>query len=249
MRITSHWFPPALALLQTLLFLGLIASDYVREHGRKGFDAPDYIRKDLARPFFEPEDLCPDLVGFSAASEIGMALNPPAYLISGAVQSIVNWGRCPPDLRPRGQILTAAFVAPCWLLVGRNVRRFARRRWRRQAEGELVRSFLAFGLVLLFLLGLVQLLLSALAFFHTEWIGIRLLGLAVWPFYITMLVAEPLRFWPFTRIDRSAPGRLDQPGGRVGAILAVHQNRSERPWLCTIEHLSGPSAVGAIYAP
>ena len=57
--VTSKWFPPILALVQTMRHVGMIAFAYGDAvHYEKSVDLWAYIRKDLARPLFEPFEFC-----------------------------------------------------------------------------------------------------------------------------------------------------------------------------------------------
>src|SRR5258706_600077 len=122
--VTSCWFPPILALLQAARYLGFIGYDYwIAAQNEKRFDVGEFLRRDLARPLFEPYEFCGGWTHYSPAQSANFGLDLPAYVGATLLHSAVNFrGSCADALMtPRGQIITAPFVLALWFFVGLSV--------------------------------------------------------------------------------------------------------------------------------
>ena len=81
MFVTSRWFPSGLALLQTLRHVALISFGYwAAEQNERRFDAVEFIRADLARPFFEPYAFCGAWTHYSGPQSAAISLDLPPIL-------------------------------------------------------------------------------------------------------------------------------------------------------------------------
>jgi hypothetical protein len=201
--VTSRWFPQILALFVTTLHIGLIGYDFgAVGETESHYNARQYIRRDLERPFFEPSDFCGAYTRYSAVQSLALGLDAPAYVAAALLASAINRsGTCLETLMtPRGQVLAVVFVALLWFVVGLSIRRFAQRRWRNAADGRLSLAFFWAGLTPL-PLAIFAMLLGLLDFFVSDVaVSVRLAGFAFWMLYISTLSAERLRLWPFTSI-------------------------------------------------
>jgi hypothetical protein len=57
--VAEKWFPLVFALVQVLRHVGTLASDYwIAARGEPTFVVMEFVRRDLARPFFEPSGFC-----------------------------------------------------------------------------------------------------------------------------------------------------------------------------------------------
>jgi len=160
------------------------------------------VRRDLERPLFEVYEFCGAWTHYPAGQSIALGLDLPAYLAATLLHSAVNLRATCVDalLTPRGQIVTALFVPPLWLLVGLSIRRLAQRRWRHATAGRFSRALVSLGLMPL-PLGIFALLVGALGLFVSDVsLSARLAGFAFWMFYISTLSAERLRLRPFKSI-------------------------------------------------
>lgn len=130
---TSRWFPLTFALLQTVRHVGLIGYDYWRYEER--FRVVDSLKRDLARPLFEPSGFCGAWISYASGQTADLGLDMPAYAAGMLLHSVVNWSpACDATLTtPRGQLIAAVFVMPVWFLTGLSIRRLSQRRWRRRA--------------------------------------------------------------------------------------------------------------------
>jgi hypothetical protein len=185
------------------IHIGLIGSDYwAAARNEKHFDARRFVRRDLERPLFEVYGFCGGWTQYSAVQSVALGLDLPAYVTATLLHSAINWRATCVDalLTPRGQIVTAIFVPPFWLVVGLSIRRLAQRRWRHATAGRLARAFVSLGLIPL-PLGVFALLVGALGLFVSDVsLSARLAGFAFWMFYISTLSAERLRLRPFKSI-------------------------------------------------
>ncbi|MCE5310153.1 MAG: hypothetical protein LLG20_21165 [Acidobacteriales bacterium] len=187
-----------LAVLQTLLYFGLLGYDYW--HGARDQKLPnirEYLRQDLARPLFEPSGWCGAYTVFGFGQSAVMGIDLPAIMSASFLLAAVNGkAACVESLiTPRGQMITAVFVLPLWFMLGTSIRRLAQRHWRKQV-GRRLRPILAVGLVAL-PIGVFCLVCSVVAFFSESSLSVRLAGFAFWLIYIAALVAERLRVGPF----------------------------------------------------
>ncbi len=198
---TARWFPLVFALLQTLRHVGFIGYDYYRQNER--VQVLDFLKRDLARPFFEPSGFCGAWTSYSPGQTADLGLDMPAYAAGTVLHSLVNWSlACDATLTtPRGQLLAAIFVMPVWFLAGLSIRRMSQRRWRRRA-GRFWRLPLSFGLVVAAMLGFSMLVVSLGSVFVSG-VGhaLRAVGLAFWLLALAALCAERLRSRPFDRVD------------------------------------------------
>lgn len=201
--VTSRWFPPLLALVATTAHIALIGHDYwAAERNEKHFNARQFVRKDLQRPFFEPYGFCGAWVHYAAGQGIALGLDFPAYIAATVAQSAASQQITCVDAvsTPRGQVLTLGFVFPLWFLVGLTVRRLCQRRWRRGTTARFSRTLIFVGLVP-FPIGVATLLFACLGFFVSDKsISLRLAGFAFWMFYTSILSAERLRLWRFKSV-------------------------------------------------
>jgi hypothetical protein len=199
---TSRWFAPVFAVLRTARHAGMIAYSYWSASQNE--DVWPFIRNDLSGPLFEADSSCGWWSTYDGSSTALQGLDFPAYDAAMLFHSVVTWNESCVDtlMTPRGQIVVVPFVFLLWLLVGLSIRRFAQRRWRRQAGGRLSRVLLSCGLVpapfALFglLLGAVGLGASGVG------VGIRLAAMSVWFLYLSLLAAERLRVWPFGELEQ-----------------------------------------------
>ena len=203
----SRWFPASLALFQTILYFGLLGHDYWsavhKEHIR---NLREYFHEDLARPLFEPPELCQYCWGVAPGQSAVLGLDAPAHLGTILLYSAMNRQLACQEtlLTPRGQLVTAAFVPPLWVLEGLSSRRLAQRRWHRRLTGRLSRSIVFLGLIPS-PLGAAALLMGVLSIFALKIsIAVRLLGLGFWLLFLSVLAEERLRVWPFRSVDVSA---------------------------------------------
>jgi hypothetical protein len=204
--LTSRWFPIVLAVVQIVRHIGLLGFGYwsTTQH-EKRFDAGQFIRRDLARPLFEPYGFCGAWTQYSALQSADFGFDLPAYASAMLFYSAVT--RQPTCIdafaTPRGQIIAAAFVAPVWFCFGLGVRRLAQRRWRRQATGRIARVFLFFC-VIPGLLGFVAFLLSIVGLMMSDAsVSARMAGTGFWSLCLGAWGAERLRIWPFNGRDRA----------------------------------------------
>ena len=203
MVLTSHLFPPALAILQTVRHLGLIAYTYweaARSNSR--FDVWEFIQKDFARPWFEPYGFCGAYTHYASGQVAVLGLDFPAYLAATLFHSIVTWSASCVDalMTPRGHVMSAVFVLPLWFLTGLSIRRLLQLQWRRRANHFIGRAFLTLGLLLI-PFGVLSLVGSVFYLLAVDiWQAIRFVGLAFWFLYFAALATERLRVWPFDRI-------------------------------------------------
>ena len=208
--VTSRWLPPLLALVQTVRHVWMIAYTYwTAAQTDSRFDVGQFIRRDLARPLFEPYPFCGAWTHYLSAQSAALGLDLPAYAAATLLHSAMTWQISCLDaiMTPRGHILSAAFVLPLWFLVGLSIRRFAQRRWHRRVEGRIKRTLIVFGLIPL-PLGLLALIFSVVGLFFSDiGLSVRLAGIAFWAVYVSALAAERLRFWPFDGAQlRAQPG-------------------------------------------
>jgi hypothetical protein len=198
--VTSRWFPPLLAFLQTVRHLGLVGYDYwAAAQNEKHFNVGEFLRRDLARPLFEPSGFCGGWTHYTGGQSAVLGLDLPAYVVATLLHSAINWQAACEDalMTPRGQIITAVFVLLLWFLVGLSIRRLVQRRWRRPIAGRLSRILVSLGLISL-PFGLLWLLFSVVGLFVSEvGLSVRVAGFAFWMLYLATLIAERLRFWPF----------------------------------------------------
>ena len=214
--MTSRWIPPLLALLQTVRHLCMIAYTYwAAAQNERGFDVGQFIRRDLARPLFEPYGFCGAWTHYASGQTALLGLDLPAYAAATLLHSAMTWqASCVDAITiPRGHILSAAFVLPFWFLVGLSMRRFAQRCWHPRAEGRIKRALIALGLIPL-PFGVLALICSLVVFFVSDvGLSVRLAGIAFWMLYPAALAAERLRIWPFDWVVRTRPGfPAEEPG-------------------------------------
>lgn len=198
--VTSRWFPLMLALLQTVRHVSCLAYDYLDYEERS--KVIDFVKRDLARPLFQPSGFCGAWVSYSSGQTANLGLDMPAYAAGGLLHSAVN--RSPAcDLTlttPRGQIIAAAFVFPVWWFAGLSIRRLAQRRWRRHASRRW--RLPLWCCLLVAPLGFLMLAFSvAGVFVGTIGSALRALGLAFWLLAFATLAAERLRVWRFNGAD------------------------------------------------
>jgi len=190
----------------------MIACTYwvVAQNGSR-FDVGEFIRKDLARPLFEPYGFCGAWTHYASGQSAVLGLDLPAYAVATVLHSVMTRQTSCVDAltTPRGHILSAAFVLPLWFFVGLSIRRLAQRRWHHRAEGRIRRASIALGLIPL-PFGLLGLLFSLVGLFVSD-IGqsIRLAGIAFWTLYVAALAAERLRIWPFDGMESPAQPVLE----------------------------------------
>lgn len=221
MFLTSRWFPLVFGLLQTARYFALIGYDYwaVARHERR-FDVATFVRKDLARPLFEPYGFCGAWSSYSFGQSAVLGVDVPAYSAGMLLYaSISGQGTCVDALTtPRWQTLTGLCVFPLWYLVGLSARRIALRRWRRRVSGRIPRAILSLGWVP-FVLGSLALLMSLVgAFFSGAGLSVRMAGIAFWMLYWARLAAEGLRVWPFEWIE-----------GLIERLVGTGLSREVRP--------------------
>src|ERR1051326_8637935 len=110
--VKSRWFPLIFALLQTVRHVGFIGYDYL--HYEERLKVIEFVRRDLARPLFEPSGFCGAWVSYSAGQTADLGLDMPAYAAGVLLHSAVNRSPdCEDTLtRPRGQLIAAEFVMP-----------------------------------------------------------------------------------------------------------------------------------------
>jgi hypothetical protein len=171
------------------------------------FDVGKFIRRDLARPMFEPYGFCGAWTHFAPGQSAVLGLDLPAYAAATLLHSAMTWQASCIDAitTPRGHILSAAFVFPVWFLVGLSMRRVAQRRWHLRVEGRTKRALIALGLIPL-PLGVLALIFSVVGLFVSDvGLSVRLAGIAFWMLYPAALAAERLRIWPFDWVVRARP--------------------------------------------
>lgn len=200
MFATSRWFPMTLALFQTARHVGFLGYDYWRYEER--FRVLDFVKRDLARPLFEPSGFCGAWISSYASGQTAdFGLDMPAYAAGILLHSVVNWSpACDVTLTtPRRQLIAAAFVMPVWFFAGLGIRRLSQRRWRPCAR-RIWQLPLWFGFLITALLGSLMLAVS-LGSLLVSGLGhsLRAVGLAFWLFTIATLCAERLRIRPFDR--------------------------------------------------
>ena len=148
--VTSRWFPPLLALLQTVRHLCMIAyKHWAVAQNESRFDVDQFIRRDLARTLFEPYGFCGAWTHYASGQSAVLRLDLPAYAAATLLHSAMTWQASCIDANttPRGNNLCAAFVLPLWFLVGLSIRRLAQRRWHRRVEGRIKRGLIALELI------------------------------------------------------------------------------------------------------
>jgi hypothetical protein len=184
----------------SLLHVGLIAYDYWdAERSQKSFDATEFIRRDLERPWFEQSEffISCGYYSYTAPASTDIGLNLPAYVAAQLLSSIISGSECDDALMtPRGQIVTSAFVPPLWFLVGLSARRLVERRWRPALTSRWPRAFTSLVLLLV-PIAMLLLLAGAVELFLNSSVTGRAWGVAFWMLYACTLVAERLRTWPF----------------------------------------------------
>jgi hypothetical protein len=214
--LTSRWFSGILAVLQTARYIAFVGYDYwAAERSLKHFDAGQYIRRDLARPLFEPSGFCGGWTHFGFGQTAVFGLDLPAYMLATLLHSLVNWqSACVETLATaRGQILVAVFVPLVWFLAGLSIRRIAQHRWRPRATGSLSRIVFSIGLIPL-LIGLLAILLSIAGIFVSEpSMVVRMVGTAFWMIWLGVLSAERLQTWPFAFGRRSGREPVETDSG------------------------------------
>jgi hypothetical protein len=209
--LKSRWFPPILALLQTIAYLALVGYDYWSDtRNLRHFNIEEYLRGDLARPLFEPSSFCGAWMRYGFGQTAVLGIDLPAYAAASLLYSAINrQSICPETLTtPRGQVIVALCVFPVWFLVATSIRRLAQHRWRRRIAGRAPRIVISIGLTML-PLGLLGFLLSVINAFLSE-IGqaLRMAGLVFWMLYLTLLTVERLRMWPFRFLEAQPPSVL-----------------------------------------
>lgn len=204
MFLTFRWFPAVLAVLQVVRYLTFVGFAYWKaEHHEKIFDAGQFIRQDLARPFFQPYEFCGAWVTYSAFDSANLGLDFPAYAGATLLHSAITASPSCVDalLTPRGQVFVVVFVPFLWYLVGLGIRRIAQRRWCHQSQKRIARVFL-FPSMISLPFGIATLLFTVLSLLSSDVsVSIRLAGLAFWSLLLAGWAAERLRVWPFARID------------------------------------------------
>ncbi len=213
--LRSRWFPLSLAIAQSVRHVTLIAYGYWDASVTlRNFAIEEHIRRDLARPLFEPYYFCDAWNNYNTAHAANVSIDLPSYLAAMSFHSFVaKEFRCVDVLTtPRGQIITIPFIPIAWFLIGLSARRLATRRWRPEAKRRLPRAiaicgflFLPMG-VLLLMHGVTQ------AVALNGWGALRMFAAASWVFYLYVLAAERLRVWPFKDIEARIPvqdSRLD----------------------------------------
>lgn len=178
------------------------------------FGLESYLRKDLARPFFERYEFCDAWHNYNTSDAATMSIDLPAYVLASLTHSLgAGELSCVDALgTPRGQIIALAFVPLVWYLIGKSVRRLAKLQLRPETQGlwrlALVACAIALGLFGAVLLGVGV----AQGFAGYGWNPIRMIASAFWAFYAYALAAERLRVWPFKGIETRIPvqdSRLD----------------------------------------
>jgi hypothetical protein len=194
-------------LLQTVRHVGFIGYDYWRYEER--IRVVDFVKRDLARPLFEPSGFCGAWISYSPGQTADFGLDMPAYAAGVILHSVVNRHlACDATFTtPRGQIVAAVFVLPVWFFAGLSIRRLAHRRWRRRAKRQwrIPLWFCLFGAPLGFVM-----LASSFAGVFVSGFGsaLRAAGLAFWLCALAGVAAERLRVWPFGGVDA-----LQSPAG------------------------------------
>jgi hypothetical protein len=171
------------------------------------FNVSQFIRRDLARPMFEPYGFCGAWTHYASGQSAVLGLDLPAYAAATLLRSAMTWQASCIDAitTPRGHILSTAFVLPFWFLVGLSMRRLAQRRWHPRVEGRIKRALIALGLIPL-PFGVLALMFSVLGLFVSDvGLSVRLAGIAFWMLYAAALAAERLRIWPFDWVVRARP--------------------------------------------
>lgn len=206
--LTSRWFPTVLAVVQIVRHIGLLGFGYWSAmQYEKRFDAGQFIRRDFARPLFEPYGFCGAWTHYSWWQSADFGLDLPAYLGAMLLHSAVT--RQPTCIdsfsTPRGQLIAAAFVGPVWFCFGLGVRRLARRRFRRPAGGRIRRALLFVCVVQgAFAFAVLPLSVAALAFSDAS-ASIHAMGISFWSLSLATWAAERLRVWPFRKTRAALP--------------------------------------------
>jgi hypothetical protein len=206
----SHWFAPVFALVQTLRHIGMLAYVYwSASQFEKNFNAWEFIRRDLARPLFEPFGFCDAWTHFGFAQSALFGLDLPIYAIATIVQSAMTAQACCVEAltTPRGRIVTATLALPVWFLAGLGLRRLGLRQWRRPASSKALRSLLYLILPSGVLGGLLLALAATTPLVSNLGTSVRLIGLGLWFVWLGMLSAERLRVWPFAKLLLPEPSR------------------------------------------
>lgn len=167
-----------------------------------GFDVLDFIRRDWARPLFEPFGFCGEWARYASLQTAVLGLDFPVYAAATVLHGIISaQPSCVDALTtPRGHLITTSLALPVWLLIGFSIRRMVQQRWRHLATTSWLRCLLALAILpAAFCLFLLALSLIALAVSGTG-DAIRLLGLGAWFTYAGALAAERLRVWPFHKL-------------------------------------------------
>ena len=77
---TSLWFPLIFAWLETARHLGFIGYDYWETAQRqRRFETIEFIRRDLARPLFEPYRFCGAWMHYAFGQSAVLGIELPAY--------------------------------------------------------------------------------------------------------------------------------------------------------------------------
>lgn len=201
--LTSRWFVPAFALAQTLRHIGILVFGYwMAARSDPTFDTWEYVRRDLARPFWEPYGFCGAWTHYDAAHSAILGLDFPVYVIATTLHSVVTAQQSCVDalMIPRGHVMTAALSIPLWTLAGLGVRRLAQKSWRRPVRSTPLRTLLYLPLSV-WALGSLFLFLGATASIASNpGLSLRLLGQGFWLVWAGLLCAERLRVWPFDKL-------------------------------------------------
>jgi hypothetical protein len=217
--LTSRWFPIILAISQAARYVAFLGYDYwAAARYTRHFDAVRFIRRDLARPLFEPSGFCGAWTDYGFGQSATLGLDLPAYVAATLFHSLVNWEvACFDTLTtPRGQIIVALFVLPAWFLVGLSMRRMAKHRWRRRATGRVSRMIVGLGLIPL-PIGLLALGVGIVGIFVSEaGVVVRMAGTAFWIITLGLLSAERLGVWPFASNGKSPESANVRPQGDLG---------------------------------
>lgn len=201
--LESHWFAPTFALVQTLRHVGMVVSAYFSASlDERHFNALEFIRGDLERPFFEPFGFCGVFFHYDFAQSAVLGLDLPIYAIATILHSAMTaHASCFDSLTsPRGHIVTATLALPVWFLAGLELRRLGLRRWRRPVSSMFMRYMLYLILPTGVLGGLFVALSAAALLVSDLGSSVRLLGLGLWLAWLGLLSAERLRVWPFASL-------------------------------------------------
>jgi hypothetical protein len=193
--LTSRWFPPILAAVQTLVHVSLIAYEYrpLIVDGERFDCMYEDLSNDLACGTYRP---------YSVGHSADLGLNLPAYLALSLLYFHANLEFVDIDAVtiPRGQRMIATLVPLVWFFLGCSVRRVARRRWRRADHGRWQRASLWVAL-LPALYGLLAIPMGAGGLFLGRWGSFQVICFGLWATYAAALAAERLRVWPFAKIE------------------------------------------------